>query len=86
MKSWPAALFASAVVLAAAIVFASFNTAQSQARGAGFMMASGAPSHAWRVNTSTGAVSYCIRKSDSPDPKYMASNPPICSAWTDPVQ
>ncbi len=86
MKSWPSAVFASALVLAAAIVFATFNTAESQGRVAGFMMASGSPSHAWRVNTSTGAVSYCLRRSDSIDPGYIANNPPVCSAWTPPAE
>ena len=82
MKSWPTALFASAIVLASAIVFASVNTAQSQARGAGFMMAAGTAGTAWKVNTVTGASSYCIIRSNSSDPEFMASNPPICSAWS----
>lgn len=86
MKSWPTALFASALVLAVAIVFASVNTAESQGRGAGFMMAAGAASYGWRVNTSTGAVSYCVRRSDSVDPGYLAENPPVCSGWTKPVE
>ncbi|NBX67280.1 MAG: hypothetical protein EBQ96_09835 [Proteobacteria bacterium] len=86
MKSWPSALFASALVLAIAIVFASFNTAESQSRGAGFMMASGAAAFGWRINTSTGAVSYCLRRSDSTDPGYLAENPPVCSGWTKAVE
>lgn len=86
MKSWPTALFASALVIALAIVFASFNSAESQGRGAAFMMAAGTASHAWRINTTTGAVSYCIRRSDTPDPNFLAKNAPVCSLFTDPVE
>lgn len=86
MRSWPTALSFSAVVLAAAIVFASYSPAVSQARGAGFMMASGSAAYGWRVNTTTGAVSYCVRRSDSTDPEYLSGTPPVCSAWTKPVE
>jgi hypothetical protein len=86
MKTWPSTIFASAIILAAAIVFSSLNTAESQQRGAGFMMASGSAAYAWRVNTVSGAVSYCLRRSDSVDPTYIAENPPICSGWSPAVQ
>jgi len=85
MTKWPTALFASSLVIAMAILFAAYNPAESQARGAGFMMASGSAAYAWRINTTTGAVSYCMRRSDSSDPAYLASNPPYCSAWTAPA-
>lgn len=85
MKNKPSALFfASAVILAAAVVFASFNRAESQQRGAGFMMAAGTAAYGWRINTVTGSVSYCVRRSDSVDPAYIADNPPVCSAWSAP--
>lgn len=83
---WPAALFASALVIASALVFAALTPAVSQGRGAGFMMASGSAAYAWRVNTTTGAVSYCVRRSDSSDPQYITNNPPVCSGWSPPVQ
>jgi hypothetical protein len=86
MKQWPTALFASALVIAVAIVFAAATPAVSQQRGAGFMMASGSNAYAWRVNTVTGSVSYCVRRSDSIDPAYIAANPPSCSGWTPAVQ
>lgn len=79
MKNWPTALFASAVVIAAAIVFAASSPAISQQRGAGFMVASDGRTFVWRVNTVTGAVSYCVRRSDSSDPSYLSQNPPVCS-------
>ncbi len=85
MKKWPVALFASSLIVAMAILFAANNPAESQARGAGFMMASGSSTYAWRVNTTTGAVSYCVRRSDSIDPAYIAANPPVCSGWTAPA-
>lgn len=86
MKSWPTALFASAFVIALAIVFASVSPATSQQRGAGFMMAAGTADIAWKVNTVTGATSYCIRRNNSSDPQYVAANPPVCSAWSPPVE
>lgn len=86
MKAWPTALVVSAMLIAAAIVFAAASPAISQQRGAGFMMASGSAAYAWRVNTVTGAVSYCVRRSDSSDPAYIASNPPVCSGWSPAVQ
>ncbi|HEY1021473.1 MAG TPA: hypothetical protein VGE06_04140 [Flavisolibacter sp.] len=86
MKSWPTALFASAVIIAGAIVFAATSPAISQQRGAGFMMAASGANFAWRVNTVTGAVSYCARRSDSTDPSYLANNAPVCSAFTAPAQ
>jgi len=82
MNKWPTALFASALVIASAIVFAAMSPAVSQQRGAGFMMASGTASYGWRINTVTGAVSYCLRRSDSSDPQYIATTPPVCSGWT----
>ncbi len=75
-----------AVVSAVIGMFVVSSPAISQQRGAGFMMASGSSAYAWRVNTVSGAVSYCVRRSDSSDPAYIASNPPVCSAWSPPVQ
>lgn len=83
---WPLAFFAASTIIAAAIVFAAFSPAISQQRGAGFMMASGSPAFAWRINTVTGSVSYCIRRSDSTDPVYIGQTPPVCSAWSPPVE
>jgi len=84
-KLWPVALVVSAALIAGAVVFAG-APAISQQRGAGFMMASGSSAYAWRVNTVTGAVSYCVRRSDSSDPAYIENNPPVCSGWSPPVQ
>lgn len=85
MKSWPSAIFASALVIAAAIIFAALSPAESQSRGAGFMVAQGGGSYVWRVNTMTGGVSYCVRKFDSVDEGFLRENPPICSGFSPPV-
>ncbi len=83
---WPTALLGSACVIAVAVVAAAFSPAISQQRGAGFMMAAGSSTFAWRVNTVTGAVSYCVRRSDSTDPSYIQDNPPACSGFSPPAQ
>lgn len=85
MMRWPITVLVCALVMTAAIVFVSVRPAISQQRGAGFMMASGSAAYAWRINTVTGSVSYCVRRSDSLDPAYIAENPPVCSAWTPPA-
>ena len=77
-------IFASALVLAVALVFVSVNKAESQSRGAGYMIASDGGQFVWRVNTTTGQVSYCIRKDDSLDARFIAGRPPYCSASTTP--
>lgn len=86
MQKWPTALLVSAVLVTGAIVFAAVSPAVSQQRGAGFMVASDGRSYVWRVNTVTGAVSYCVRRSDSIDPAFIAENPPVCSGWSPPSQ
>jgi hypothetical protein len=86
MKKGPTALLVSALVIAAVLVFAAITPAISQQRGAGFMVASDGRGFVWRVNTVTGAVSYCVRRADSTDPAYIAANPPSCSAWSPAVE
>lgn len=84
----PQAIFGSAVLLTLAIVFASLTPAESQQRRAdGYMIASSGTSgqFVWRVNTTTGAVSYCIRRDNSTDQAFIAKRPPYCSASTPPA-
>jgi len=81
----PHAIFGSAVVLAVAIVIAALSPAESQRRADGFMVASDGRALVWRVNTTTGAVSYCTRHSDSNDPGYVSEQTPSCSKFTPPV-
>lgn len=82
------AIFGSAVLMAAAIIFASINPAESQRRADGYMIASAGNNSqfVWRVNTTTGAVSYCIRKDNSLDREFIAQRPPYCSASTPAMQ
>jgi hypothetical protein len=81
----PHAIFGSALVLAIAIVFAALSPAESQRRADGFMVASDGRALVWRVNTTTGAVSYCVRRSDSNDPGYVSEQTPTCSRFSPPV-
>ena len=37
---------------------------------------------AWRIDQTTGAISYCIRDTNSNDAALIAQRPPICSAWS----
>lgn len=78
----PHALFGSAAVLAIAIVIASFSPAESQRRADGFMVASDGRALVWRVNTTTGAVSYCARQNDSISPGAIAEATPTCSKFS----
>lgn len=75
----PHAIFGSAVLLTAAIVIAALSPAESQRRADGYMIASDGRALVWRVNTTTGAVSYCTRRSDSVDPGYVSEQTPTCS-------
>ncbi len=80
------ALVFSATMIASAIVFASLNTAESQSRGAGFMVASAGSQYVWRVNTTTGAVSYCARRDNSVDPAIVSNRSPYCSPNSGPAE
>lgn len=81
------AILASTIVLAFAIVVASFSPAESQQRSNGYMIAASGNSgqFIWRVNTVTGSVSYCIRKDNSLDSDFIARRAPYCSASSPPV-
>ena len=83
MTKLPHAILASSLVLALAIIFAVVNPAESQRSGGGYMVAgAGTSQFVWRVNTLTGSVSYCVRKDNSTDEKFIARRPPYCSAST----
>lgn len=82
MMSWPQAFFYSVCALSIAIVVGSLSPVMAQAARGGYMVASDGRAFVWRVNTVTGAVSYCARRSDSLDANAMANQPPFCSAQT----
>lgn len=85
--NWPQAFFFSACVLAIAIVVGALSPViAQQARSGGFMVASDGRAFVWRVNTVTGAVSYCARRSDSLDSASIAQQSPFCSAQSPNLQ
>lgn len=82
----PKAFVMGCCVIAVAILIASFSSpATSQGRG-GFMVASDGGQFAWRVNTGTGEVSYCVRRDNSLDERFIQSRPPFCSQQSAPAQ
>ena len=86
MMKLPQAIFASSLVLALAIVFAVANPAESQRSPSGYMVAGdGTSQFVWRVNTVNGSLSYCVRKDNSTDQKFIIRRAPYCSAATSPV-
>jgi hypothetical protein len=84
--NWQKTILISSIILAIAIVTASFSPATSQGRGSSFMIASSGGQFVWRVNVATGAISYCLRRDDSTDQKYIAKRAPFCSAQSAAVQ
>ncbi len=84
--NWQKTILISSIILAIALVTASFSPATSQGRGSSFMIASSGGQFVWRVNVSTGAVSYCVRRDDSTDQKFIQKRSPFCSAQSAAVQ
>ena len=83
--TWPKAFVFAVIIMAVSIIVSSFAPAVSQGRGASYMIASDGGQFMWRVNVSTGAVSYCIRRDNSTDESFIAQRPPYCSAETAPA-
>ncbi len=85
--SWKTIILFSSMLIALAIVIASFSPVESQGRGSSFMITGNGDSvFVWRVNVVTGAVSYCVRKDNSVDERFIAGRSPYCSAQSSPVQ
>ena len=84
--TWQKTTLISAIIIAASIFAASFSPATSQGRGSSYMIASDGGQFVWRVNVATGAVSYCVRRDNSTDERFIAGRPPFCSAQPSPVQ
>ena len=85
--NWPQAFFFSVCVLGIAIVIGALSPViAQQARSGGYMVASDGRAFVWRVNTMTGAVSYCARRSDSLDSNAIAQQSPFCSAQSPSLQ
>jgi hypothetical protein len=81
------AVFALVALLVVLVAFSYFNKAVSQdqagVRGP-FMLASAGEDRisVWRIDQATGRVSFCIRDTQSQDPKFIATRAPFCSAWS----
>lgn len=73
-------------ILAIAIIIGSFASPASSQSRSGFMVASDGRSFVWRVNTTTGEVSYCARTNDTVSASYIKSVTPICSKQSAPVE
>ena len=80
-------IFASVVVLAFAIVVASFAPAISQqSKSASYMITAEDATFIWRVNIADGSVSYCQRDSAfSTNPELIRKQKPVCSTASDPA-
>ena len=74
-----AALTFTIAALTSAILFS--QPAVSQGRGP-FALSGGNGPIVWRIDQSTGQVSYCYRGTPSEDMKQMKARPPYCSAWS----
>ncbi len=85
--SYPKAILFSAFILASAIIFANISPVSSQSRGgAYYTLAGDSGQFVWRLNMTTGELSYCARRDNTVDPTVMAKRPPYCSAATAPLQ
>lgn len=84
--TYPKAIFFSSVIIAAAIIFASVSPVSSQSRGGYFTISGDSGQFVWRINMSTGALDYCVRRDNSVDPVIMEKRPPYCSASTPPLK
>ena len=73
------------ITLGLVFAFSVFTVARSQTtatpRGP-YMIAGGDKMMVWRVDQSTGMISYCMRDSVSTDPKFITQRAPYCSAWS----
>lgn len=78
--TFPKAIFFAAIIIAASIVFGTLSQVSGQTSNNGYMIAGDGSQFIWRVNTATGAVSYCVRRDNSSDPALIARRPPYCSA------
>lgn len=76
----PKAVFGGLALIAAAIVFSGFSPVMGQAQGGdSFQISSESDLFVWRVNQSTGEVSFCTRNNDSRSTSMVSSSVPFCS-------
>ena len=81
------ALFAGLALIAVSIGFSGFSSVMGQSRSApAFQISSESDLFVWRIDQTTGEVSYCTRSNDSRSPSVVSSSTPTCSGWSPPVQ
>lgn len=80
--TYPKALFGGLALIAAAILVGQFSPVMGQMGGGGYAIASDGRSIVWRINTGTGEVSYCGRRSDNTDAPSLSRSQPTCSQWS----
>jgi hypothetical protein len=78
-------LMVAMIVMGLVFAVSIFTVARSQSntittRGP-YMIAAGDKMMVWRIDQSTGAISYCMRDSVSTDPKFITQRAPYCSTW-----
>ena len=72
-------IFFSTVVMALAIIMASYAPSEAQQRRKGYMVASDGRQFVWRVNTADGSLVFCARLDDSTAEGAVKSRAPYCS-------
>lgn len=81
--TYPKALFGGLALIAAALLVGQLSPVMGQMAGAGgYAIASDGRAIVWRVNTGTGAVSYCARRADNTDTATLSRQQPSCSQWS----
>lgn len=81
------ALFAGLALIAVSIGFSGLSPVMGQSRSApAFQISSESDLFVWRIDQTTGEVSYCTRSNDSRSPSVVSSSTPTCSGWSPPVQ
>lgn len=75
------------IALGLAFSISAFTIAYSQntatPRGP-YMIAGGDKMMIWRIDQSTGMISYCMRDTVSMDPRFIIQRAPYCSTWSQP--
>ena len=74
--------FAFVILLTLSVITSAQSQQAAMLRGP-FMLAAGDKQTTWRIDQATGRVSYCMRDTNSMDPKFIATRPPFCSAWSE---
>ncbi|MDB5478580.1 MAG: hypothetical protein JWM96_1075 [Alphaproteobacteria bacterium] len=76
-------MIATGLAFAVSIFTVAYSQTAAPPRGPYMIAAAGDDRNTiWRIDQSTGRVSYCMRNITSMDAQLIASRPPFCSAWS----